>query len=75
MKPGPLEITLYVFGVVLLLSGLVIRAGHLASSHLGFTLLGAGFLLGSVGRLLGWRRARRMRREQLKAQFAHLRKP
>ena len=75
MKPGPLEILLYVVGVTLLISGLVVRSGHLASPRLGFTLLGTGFLVGSIGRLLSWRRARRRRREQLQAQFAHLRKP
>ncbi|SHL20207.1 hypothetical protein [Hymenobacter psychrotolerans] len=67
MKPGRLEVLLYIVGVLLLLGGAVVRVGHLASARLGFTLLAAGFLVGSVGRLVGWRRARRLRQQELKA--------
>ncbi|QNH61765.1 hypothetical protein [Hymenobacter sediminicola] len=67
MKTSRLEVLLYVVGVLLLLGGAVIRVGHLASARLGFTLLAVGFLMGSVGRLVGWRRARRLRQQELTA--------
>ncbi|GAA3934408.1 hypothetical protein GCM10022406_18640 [Hymenobacter algoricola] len=62
-------------GTLLVMSGAFVRISHLTSATVGFTLLFAGLLLGSVGKLLTFRRKRQLqaRNRELEAELAALR--
>ncbi|SHJ83912.1 hypothetical protein SAMN02745146_0312 [Hymenobacter daecheongensis DSM 21074] len=73
MKPIRFETLLYTVGALLVIAGAVVRIGHLSSAATGFTLLIGGFLLGSVGQLLTFRRTRQLqaRNRELEAKLAN----